>query len=108
METQATAKNNMGVIAYLTVIGLIIAFLANQNDKDEFAAYHIRQSLGIAVTGIALGVIGLIPFIGWLISILGTIGVIVLWIAGLMNAINGKQKPVPLLGNKYETWFNAI
>ena len=31
-----------------------------------------------------------------------------MWIMGLMNAINGKEKTVPLLGNKYEEWFSGI
>lgn len=106
METQTTTTNNsMGIIAYLTIIGLIIAFVSNQNNKNEFVTYHIKQSLGIAVTGLALGIIGLIPFIGWIVSILGTLAIIVLWIMGLMNAINNKEKPVPLLGKKYEEWF---
>lgn len=107
MEKQTTT-NNMGVIAYLTVIGLIIAFVSNQNEKNEFTAYHLRQSLGIALTGIALGIIGLVPFIGWIISILGTLAIIFLWVSGLLNAINRKEKPVPLLGQKYEEWFKNI
>jgi hypothetical protein len=31
-----------------------------------------------------------------------------MWIMGLMNAINEKQSPVPLLGKKYEEWFKNV
>ena len=108
MDTQTTTDNNsMPVIAYLTIIGLIIAFISNK-DKDALTTYHIKQSLGLALTGLALGVIGIIPILGWIISIAGFFFLVYLWIMGLMNAINHKMEPVPVLGKKYEEWFKDI
>lgn len=98
----------IAVISYITVIGLIIAFIMNNDKKDPFASYHIRQMVGMAVTGLAMGVIGMIPILGWLIVILGSFMILYMWIMGLMNASNGKQKPVPILGAKYEEWFKGI
>lgn len=96
------------IIAYITVIGLIIAFIMNNDKKNTFAAYHIRQSLGIGLTGLALSVISVIPILGWIISVFGTIFILVLWVMGLINALNGQEKPVPLLGEKYQEWFKGI
>jgi hypothetical protein len=31
-----------------------------------------------------------------------------MWIMGLVNAINGQEKPVPILGNKYLEWFENL
>jgi len=106
-NTVAEGKG-MATIAYITIIGLIIAFVQNNEKKNAFAFFHIRQSVGLAVTGLALGVIGMIPILGWIINILGIFVLIYMWIMGLMNAINGKEKTVPLLGDKYEEWFNGI
>lgn len=113
MESQVTEKTidegkNMAAIAYITIIGLIIAYVQNNEKKNAFTAYHIRQSLGIAVTGFALGIIGVIPILGWLIIIFGSIGLLVLWVMGLMNALNGKIAPVPLLGEKFNQWFGGV
>lgn len=113
MENTITEKTidegkSMGAIAYITVIGLIIAFVQNNEKKNLFTAFHIRQSLGIAVTGFALGIIGVIPILGWIIIIFGSIGLLVLWVIGLMNALNGKMQPVPVLGAKYNEWFAGI
>ena len=36
---------SIAIIAYLTLIGLIVAFVMNNDKKQPFAAYHIRQSL---------------------------------------------------------------
>ena len=38
---------NIAIISYLTLIGTIIAILMNNEDKSEFARFHIRQALGI-------------------------------------------------------------
>jgi uncharacterized membrane protein len=105
---EKTNDKTIGIVAYLTIIGLIAAIVLNRENKNAFATYHIRQSLGIAVSGLALAIVGLIPFIGWLISILGSVFIVVLWIIGLVNALNGKEKPVPVLGEKYIEWFQNV
>lgn len=89
-------------------MGLIIAFVMNNDKKNAFAKYHIRQSPSHAVSGLALGVIGLIPILGWIINLLGFLVLVYMWVMGIMNAINEKQSPVPLLGEKYEVWFKNI
>lgn len=99
---------NIATISYLTIIGLIIAYVMNGEKKNNFAKYHIRQSLGLALTGLALGAIGMIPVLGWIVNILGFFVMVYMWVIGLMNAINEKQSPVPILGEKYEEWFKGI
>jgi len=111
-NTEQTVNTNEGktiaVISYLTIIGLIIAYVMNNDKKTEFGAYHIRQSIGLAAAGFALGVIGLIPILGWIVSILGTFLLIYMWVMGLINAMNEKKKPLPFFGKKFEEWFNNI
>lgn len=105
---EGTSEKTIAVVAYLTIIGLVAAFVMNQNKKDEYAAYHIKQSLGLCVCGVALFMVGLIPILGWLLSFFGSLFLLYLWIMGLVNAINGKEKPVPILGRKFEEWFHSI
>lgn len=107
MELTAEEKN-IAIIAYITVIGLIIAFVMNSDKKAVFSTYHIKQSLGLALTGLALFVIGMVPILGWFISFFGSLALLYLWVMGLLNAVNGKLKPVPWLGEKYEEWFKNI
>lgn len=112
METQDNSSLNEGkniaIIAYITLIGLIIAFVQNGEKKNSFAAYHIRQSLGLICTSFALALVNIIPILGWIVSILGVIFIMVLWVIGLLNAVNGKEKPIPVLGNLYNKWFQNI
>lgn len=98
----------IAIIAYITVIGLIIAFVMNNEKKNTFASYHIRQSLGLTIAAIALSVIGIIPILGWLISFFGFFIILFLWIMGLINVFNSKIKPLPLIGVKFEEWFKDV
>ena len=44
-------QNNAAVIAYITLIGTVIAIFMNQEEnKTEFASFHIRQALGIFIS----------------------------------------------------------
>jgi len=99
---------NIAIIAYLTIIGLIIAFVLNNEKRNDFATYHIRQSLGIFLTLFVSGVMSYIPFIGWIISAITALLMIILWIIGIINAANGNKKPVPLLGEYYNNLFAGI
>lgn len=98
----------IAIIAYLTVIGLVVAFVLNNDKRDAFAAFHIKQSLGLVLISFGLFIIGMVPILGWIISALGSIFLLYLWIIGLLNAINNKIKPVPYLGHEFEKWFANI
>lgn len=77
-----------GIVAYLTWIGLLIAFLAG--DKEN-AKFHINQSLVLVLATI---VCGFIPFLGWAAEIF----ILVCWIIAFVGAIQGVEKEMPLLG----------
>lgn len=90
MDTKTT-----GIVAYLTWIGLLIAFLAG--DK-EGAKFHINQSLVLVLASLISGVVTAIPFIGWIVGGIASIFIFVCWIIGFIGAIQGEEKEVPLLG----------
>lgn len=101
-------EKTIAIIAYITIIGLIIAFIMNNDKKNSFASYHIRQCVGLALTGLALSVINVIPILGWIVSLFGGIFMFILWVMGLISAISGEEKPVPLLGEKYQEWLAGL
>ena len=105
----------VAIVSYLTIIGWVIAYVMYGNKKQQLSGYHIRQSLGIMITGVLFYVLQFmllfVPFIGWLISlIMIPIGLFlfVLWIIGLIAAINGEEKPVPVIGNKIQEMLSSI
>jgi len=98
----------IAIISYLWIIGLIIAFVMNNEKKNEFAAYHIKQSLGLSLTGLVVSFVNVIPILGQLVFMVAFFVLFFMWIMGLMNALNLKEKSVPILGEKYLEWFKGI
>jgi len=97
----------IAIISYITIIGTIIAFVMNQNKQNTFASFHIRQALGIFLTGVLVNFIQRFIHFDGVSWILG-IGVLVLWVIGLIGAIQGEEKRVPLLGDQFQEWFRNI
>ena len=95
------------VVAYLTIIGSVIAIILNNDKKNPYAAFHIRQGLGLCLTYMILGYF-ISQFDSWLISMSFLIGLGMLFIYGLVSAINGNTRIVPILGTLYQKIFSSI
>ena len=106
-----TDDKTAAIVSYLTLIGFIIAVLLHGSNKTHLGAYHLRQSLGLMLTAIAVWIAALmlvvVPFVGWLISLAAWSALFGLWVIGLVAAINGQKKPVPVLGEYFQKWFGT-
>jgi uncharacterized membrane protein len=103
--TAATEDKTVAILSYLTIIGFIAAIFMHQNHKTELGAFHLRQVLGMVVTGIAGGVCGVVPILGWIVWFFVVLVLFVFWILGLLAAVKGEMRPVPILGEHYQRWF---
>ncbi|MBN1644626.1 DUF4870 domain-containing protein [Candidatus Woesearchaeota archaeon] len=90
---------------FLGIIGFILVLVLKKDDR--FAMYHAKQSLVLFLFSIALYVIAMILtpimflyvfYLFWVIYIL----IFVFWIIGIVNAVTGKTKPLPLIGGLAE------
>ena len=49
-------NNKIAVVAYLTIIGAVIAiFMNSEENKSDYNSFHIRQALGIFISFFLLG-----------------------------------------------------
>lgn len=103
----SSEDKTVAIVAYLTLIGFVVAIILHQNKKTKIGSYHLRQSLGLLVTFFAFGIISMIPLIGWLLFFPLFIFGAVLWVMGIIAAASGQFKPVPVLGAKYQQWFST-
>jgi len=109
----ATEDRTVAILAYITIIGFIIAIVMHGSKKTALGTYHLRQCLGLFIAAVAfwfaMMILAFVPIIGPIIGLLalpvGGIFFFVLWIIGLMAAANGQQKPLPVLGAYCEKWF---
>ncbi|MEK6822280.1 MAG: DUF4870 domain-containing protein [Nanoarchaeota archaeon] len=93
-------------LAYLLgIIGFLIVLLLKKNDK--FAMYHAKQSLVLFIASVIVGIVGgFVPVIGWFVILpVGYLLVFILAIIGIINALTGKEKALPLIG-KYAAKFD--
>jgi uncharacterized membrane protein len=96
----------MAIISYITFIGTIIAYVMNNDKKNTFAAFHIRQMIGLSIISL-INSFGIARFSG-IASMVISLGLLVLWIIGFIGAIQGEEKKVPLLGDMFQDWFKGI
>lgn len=95
------------VIAYITFIGAIVAIFMNQDSKNQFAAFHIRQAIGIHLLYF-LFVFLVSGFDSWLISGAFWLSIFVLWLYGFMGALRGEITLIPFLGEYFQKWFQTF
>jgi len=103
----------IGIVAYMTLIGWIIAIVMNGEKKDEeraYNAFHLRQMLGLFITGIAAGIamsilIFIMPFLGILLYLLIVGSMLAFWIIAVIGAANGEKKEIPIVGGLYQNMF---
>ena len=89
------------IIAYLWIL-FLVTLIGKKSNK--FAVYHAKQGLMLFIVWAVVFIIGFIPIIGWIVSILGGIFMLVLFIVGIVNAATGKYKPLPVVGQYAEKW----
>lgn len=95
------------ITSYILLVGALIAMSMNSEEKNPFAAFHIRQAVGLSLTFICLGLL-VSNFDSWMISAPMYLFVAVLWGYGISTAVRGETTPVPLLGKFFQRALNSI
>ena len=96
----ATAEDKtVAILSYITLLGFIAAIVIHSSKKTQLGAFHLRQTLGLFLSAFLL----IIP----LLNILLALVLFVFWIMGLISAVKGEMKPVPLVGPLYQKWFGT-
>lgn len=98
-EFDAQDIENNKIMAVLAYIIFLIPLFAAKDSK--FAKFHTNQGLVLFLAGIIASVVAVIPVIGWIIAPLAGIAITVLAVIGIINALNGKAKELPVIG-KYK------
>ena len=108
----STEDRTVAILTYITLIGFIIAIVMHGSKKTALGSFHLRQGLGLFLTGLVLWlpcmIISFIPFVNLLMIVVWPVlglSLFALWILGLIAAVNGQQKPLPVVGEQYQKWF---
>jgi uncharacterized membrane protein len=119
--TKVSASNDVesgkicAALAYI-LIGIIWFFVDDNMKKNTFAKFHVKQGLVVMALSLAFWIISwivimpmmFIPGLGiGLFMIFRLIGLVILVLAiiGIVYALQGKEKELPIVG-KYGAKFN--
>ena len=106
-NTSNSNNDSLAIVAYITLIGTLIAFFMNREKRNPLVSFHIRQALGLWLLQMVLGyTIG--AFDSWMISASFWIFFIVLFLYGIFGAVGKKMNEVPVLGPFFQKLFASI
>jgi len=102
-QPASSGKNTgMAILCYIGIL-FIVPLLTDAKD-DPFVKYHIKQGLTLFIFEVVLSILsGFLWFLAilwWVIWIL----LFIVWIMGIINAANGKQEPLPVIGKIGESF----
>ena len=102
-EQEDVNKNRVfGILSYVGILFLIGIFAAKDSKWRKF---HTNQGIVLCIAEFAvlltLGLLGYIPYVGIVFSILEYVcglGFTALMVIGIINAATGKAKDLPIIG----------
>ncbi len=106
-DTQDVQSNK--VWAALSYVGIlfILPLLVN-GGQSRYAKYHANQGFILFLLNIVIGIVnailGNIPVLGGIVSVLLSLASLALMILGIINAVNGKAKQLPLIGGLFHVF----
>lgn len=93
------------IVAHLTFIGPLVAYFINQEEKDPFAGFYIRQNVGILCLFFLLGsLMAMVPnvYAGYGFYLF----IFILWLYSFLGALSNEYKLIPLVGKHFQKWFS--
>jgi uncharacterized membrane protein len=94
LPVEATQNKVIAAAAYLLFFLPLVAARSSR-----FAMYHANQGLVLLLTAIASNlVLGFIPLLSLVLVPLANLALLILTIIGILNAVNGYTKALPLIG----------
>ena len=102
-------------LSYFTLVGWAAAYFLHQRERTALGAYHLRQTIFLYILSLSLFAIDAVlevnPVDGWflypvLVGVSTTL--FVLWLVGLVGALQGDIKPIPFIGKTAQEVFAGI
>lgn len=93
-ETKENLNTGMAVVAYI----LFFIPLLTEDKNDPYVKFHTKQGLTLFVAWVIIMIFSQVPILGWLLALPLNLAMLVLMVMGIINAVNGEKKELPLIG----------
>ncbi|MBI5151559.1 MAG: hypothetical protein HZA34_03215 [Candidatus Pacebacteria bacterium] len=105
VSSSSGVKKNTAMAALAYVLFFIPLLTDAKN--DSYVKFHVKQSLVLLIVSIGWSIasqfLRYLPVLGWVVGgLAGTVVsilLLILWVKGLMNALNGKEEVLPVVGS---------
>lgn len=95
---EADVKANQ-LISFLCYFGPLFLIPYLLKPESDFVKFHSNQGLLLLIASIAFEVVGgVMPFVGWVIGLLGGLFVLACFLKGLINVYHGVKAELPVIG----------
>lgn len=95
-----SANKDIACLSYLWILFIIPMLIKKES---PFTKFHVNQGLAFFIVSTIMAPIGMaldfIPLFGWLLRALINLVLLAIMIAGIVNALQGKAKRLPIIGN---------
>lgn len=93
-----STMENRTILAVLAYLGPLVAIPFFLGKYDQFVKFHTRQGLVVFSLEVIVWVLGMIAWPLWMLWSLINLAAVVLSVIGIINAGQGKEKELPLVG----------
>ena len=97
---------NIALVAYITFIGMFIAYTINRDKKDTFVTAHVKN-----MCGLVFGLLIANTTQAYINPVLGDViwwVAFCLWIYSILTVLNNKMPNIPFLSEKFQQWFTFL
>ncbi|HOL22205.1 MAG TPA: hypothetical protein PLQ41_05070 [bacterium] len=93
-------------LAWLSYLGILLLIPLLVNKDNEYSKFHVKQGIILLICSVGWQIVSIIlhiiPVIGTLIWAGGLLFLFILMVMGIINALNGKTEPLPVIGKYAE------
>jgi hypothetical protein len=89
------------MLAHLTPLGWLIAWILNHFSKDSSTSFYLRQSLGLFLCFFIFRLIPEYYIIAWAFFF-------IFWIYSFVGTIKEVENVIPFAGAYFQKWFRQI
>ena len=105
-NTSTPEGKNIAIVAYITFIGMFIAYSINRDKKLAFVTAHIKN-----MCGLVFGLLIAQTTQEYINSQLGDLlwwVVFSLWVYSIIAVLQNKLPNIPYLSEKFQKWFTFL
>jgi uncharacterized membrane protein len=100
IENKTVKEKLFAAMSYLSFLCIVTLALKKES---KFAVYHAKHGLVLFAAEVACFILSIIPLLGWLIAVLGSLLFLAVSIWGIIQSLLGKYSRVPVLSGIAET-----